>query len=208
MGNIHSHPHSHPHSDSLHSHTVHLTKRSHSPRSPRLSRKLSCITSAWSSDDSLPSVGSTSSSLDEKFAASIGNILTRPDDRQDIDATKFNAALSAFQDLYPEYRQTWILDSLRLSDYTRLTRTDETYVDYMGGAIFPESLVRIHSDFLSRNIMGNTHSISNRLVTLIVLPHFTLLTIPPLKAPKHLRTLHLRLDKLSSTSSRRPQVTQ
>lgn len=153
------------HSD-FHSHTARLTKSS---RLSRSSRKLSCITSAWSSDDSLPSLGSASSSLDEKFVLAIGDRLTRPDDRQDADVMELNAALTAFQDEYPEYRLTWIVDSLRRSDYARLTRSDETYVDYMGGALFPESLVQIHSDFLSRNIMGNTHSVSNRFVPSVLL---------------------------------------
>jgi molybdenum cofactor sulfurtransferase len=44
----------------------------------------------------------------------------------------------------------------------RLERTGETYVDYMGGALYPESLIRVHTDFLNRSVMGNTHSVSNR----------------------------------------------
>ncbi|KAG6856750.1 hypothetical protein H0H87_001094 [Tephrocybe sp. NHM501043] len=60
-----------------------------------------------------------------------------------------------------EYRSTWILDTLRRTDYARLETTGETYVDYMGGALFPESLIRVHTDFLSRNVMANTHSVSN-----------------------------------------------
>ena len=63
-----------------------------------------------------------------------------------------------------EYRLTWILDTLRRTDYTRLERTGETYVDYMGGALYPESLIRVHTDFLSRSVLGNTHSVSNRHV--------------------------------------------
>ncbi|KAJ6488903.1 pyridoxal phosphate-dependent transferase [Mycena sanguinolenta] len=31
----------------------------------------------------------------------------------------------------------------------------------MGGAIYPESLIRVHREFLSRNVLGNTHSVSN-----------------------------------------------
>jgi hypothetical protein len=62
----------------------------------------------------------------------------------------------------PEYRLTWILDTLRRTDYARLERADETYVDYMGGALYPESLVRVHTNFLNHNILGNTHSVSNR----------------------------------------------
>ncbi|KAG6829818.1 hypothetical protein H0H92_003361 [Tricholoma furcatifolium] len=71
------------------------------------------------------------------------------------------AAYNAFLQEFPEYRSTWILDSLRRTDYARLEHTGETYVDYMGGALFPESLIRVHTEFLSRNVMGNTHSVSN-----------------------------------------------
>ncbi|KAL0575562.1 hypothetical protein V5O48_006406 [Marasmius crinis-equi] len=62
---------------------------------------------------------------------------------------------------YPQYRLTWIVDSLRRSDYRRLSRLGETYVDYMGGSLYPESLIRVHTEFLSENILGNTHSVSN-----------------------------------------------
>ncbi|KAJ7686061.1 hypothetical protein B0H17DRAFT_1160691 [Mycena rosella] len=60
-----------------------------------------------------------------------------------------------------EYRFTWILDTLRRSDYGRLETTGETYVNYMSGAIYPESLIRAHLEFLNRSILGNTHSVSN-----------------------------------------------
>lgn len=72
------------------------------------------------------------------------------------------AAYSAFLQTYPEYHNTWIIDALRKTDFARLDRLGETYVDYMGGAQHPECLVRVHSDFLTQNIMGNTHSASNR----------------------------------------------
>jgi selenocysteine lyase/cysteine desulfurase len=70
-------------------------------------------------------------------------------------------AFEKFIHEYPEYEQTSIIDTLRRTDFARLARGNETYVDYMGGAIYPESLVKTHSDFLSRNILGNTHSVSN-----------------------------------------------
>ncbi|KAL4068743.1 PLP-dependent transferase [Scleroderma yunnanense] len=70
-------------------------------------------------------------------------------------------AYTAFLKEFPEYQSTWILDSLRRTDFTRLDRSSETYVDYMGGAQHPESLVRVHGHFLSENTLGNTHSISN-----------------------------------------------
>ena len=71
-------------------------------------------------------------------------------------------AYAAFLQAYPEYHSTWIIDTLRRTDFIRLDRGGETYVDYMGGAQHPECLVRAHSDFLTQNIMGNTHSVSNR----------------------------------------------
>ncbi|KAG1780102.1 PLP-dependent transferase [Suillus placidus] len=70
-------------------------------------------------------------------------------------------AYSAFLKSFPEYQSTWILDTLRRTDFARLDRTGETYVDYMGGAQHPESLVRVHSAFLTETVMGNTHSVSN-----------------------------------------------
>lgn len=78
--------------------------------------------------------------------------------RQDAEARAYSAFLKSF----PEYQTTWILDTLRTTDFARLERTGETYVDYMGGAQHPESLVRIHSSFLNQSVMGNTHSVSNR----------------------------------------------
>ncbi|KAF9529749.1 pyridoxal phosphate-dependent transferase [Crepidotus variabilis] len=31
----------------------------------------------------------------------------------------------------------------------------------MGGSLYPESLIRVHTDFLNNSILGNTHSVSN-----------------------------------------------
>jgi hypothetical protein len=42
-------------------------------------------------------------------------------------------AYKAFLNAFPEYRLTWILDTLHRSDFARLDHTGETYVDYMGG---------------------------------------------------------------------------
>jgi hypothetical protein len=71
-------------------------------------------------------------------------------------------AYQAFLNVYPEYQLTWILDNLRRTDFARLDRNGETYVDFMGGALYPESLIHVHTDFLSRSILGNTHSVSKR----------------------------------------------
>lgn len=71
-------------------------------------------------------------------------------------------AYKSFLRQHPEYKLTWLLDSLRKSDFRRLEKTGEVYVDYMGGSLYPESLVRMHSTFLQENILGNTHSVNNR----------------------------------------------
>ena len=71
-------------------------------------------------------------------------------------------AYQSFLRQFPEYKLTWLLDSLRKSDFKRLEKSGEVYVDYMGGSLYPESLVRMHSTFLQGNVLGNTHSASNR----------------------------------------------
>jgi molybdenum cofactor sulfurtransferase len=78
-----------------------------------------------------------------------------------LEDDKANAAFKAFIKEYPEYHLTWTLDALRRSDFSRLDRTGETYVDYMGGSLYPDSLVRVHSNFLQRSVLGNTHSVNN-----------------------------------------------
>ncbi|PPQ65249.1 hypothetical protein CVT24_011404 [Panaeolus cyanescens] len=67
--------------------------------------------------------------------------------------------LHAFLQEYPGYQLTSSLDTLRRTNYKRLD--DEVYVDYMGGALYPERLLRAHTDFLAKNVFGNTHSVSN-----------------------------------------------
>jgi hypothetical protein len=89
---------------------------------------------------------------DEKFASA------------DLVEDDLSLANKSFLETYPEYNLTWLLDSLRKSDFTRLDRTGEVYVDYMGGALYPESLVRLHSSFLHKSVLGNTHSANNRFL--------------------------------------------
>ncbi|KZV97539.1 PLP-dependent transferase [Exidia glandulosa HHB12029] len=74
-------------------------------------------------------------------------------------ATDLARARTAFLNVYPGYATTSALDDLRATEYTRL-KGGETYVDYMGGALFPESLVRDHAKLLLEpgNLFGNAHS--------------------------------------------------
>ena len=78
-----------------------------------------------------------------------------------LEDDKANEAFRGFIKEYPEYHLTWTLDALRRSDFTRLDRSGEAYVDYMGGSLYPDSLIRVHTAFLHRNILGNTHSVNN-----------------------------------------------
>lgn len=78
-----------------------------------------------------------------------------------LEDDKANGAFRAFIKEYPEYHLTWTLDALRRSDFARLDRAAETYVDYMGGSLYPDSLVQVHTAFLQRNVLGNTHSVNN-----------------------------------------------
>lgn len=82
---------------------------------------------------------------------------TSPDTLEDAAAT----AHKDFLKMYPQYQLTWMVEALRRSDFGRLDRNGETYVDYMGASLYPESLIRVHTHFLQRNILGNTHSVSN-----------------------------------------------
>src|ERR1700721_4433017 len=72
-----------------------------------------------------------------------------------VDNEESTIAYQAFLKVFPEYQLTWILDTLRRTDFARLDRTGETYVDYMGAALYPESLIRVHAGFLNNNVLGN-----------------------------------------------------
>lgn len=49
---------------------------------------------------------------------------------------------------------------LRKKEYGRLDKEDHVYLDYTGGNIYPESLVKKHCIFLKNGILGNPHSIN------------------------------------------------
>lgn len=50
-------------------------------------------------------------------------------------------------------------------------------MDYMGGAIYPESLVQVHAEFLKGALLGNTHSESNRSVFAHLISSFIFLSL-------------------------------
>lgn len=73
-----------------------------------------------------------------------------------------NHAYASFLLVYPEYKLTRPIDDLRKREFKRLRDSEEVYMDYVGASLYPESLVRSNSAFLSRTILGNTHSINAR----------------------------------------------
>lgn len=65
---------------------------------------------------------------------------------------------SAFLQKYPGYESTSSLDQLRASDYSRLDRAGQVYLDYTGGGLYADSQVRKHQEILLSGVFGNPHS--------------------------------------------------
>jgi molybdenum cofactor sulfurtransferase len=69
-------------------------------------------------------------------------------------------AYDAFLTAYPEYARTSSLDALRASDFQRLDEQQHVYLDYTGGSLYADSLVRAHTELLAGHVFGNPHSTS------------------------------------------------
>jgi selenocysteine lyase/cysteine desulfurase len=69
-----------------------------------------------------------------------------------------DAAFQAFRKAFPAYDSTRVLDALRETEYARLDRQGHVYLDYTGGSLYPESLVRDHMALLKDSVFGNPHS--------------------------------------------------
>jgi molybdenum cofactor sulfurtransferase len=50
------------------------------------------------------------------------------------------------------------MQELRKIEFSRLDANGHVYLDYTGAGLYPESLVRIHSDLLIKQVFGNPHS--------------------------------------------------
>ncbi|PVF98824.1 PLP-dependent transferase [Serendipita vermifera] len=73
-------------------------------------------------------------------------------------APRYSSAEKAFLKQYPTYASTSSLDKLRSSEFKRLKSSNIVYADYMGGCLYPESLVKRHVARLTEGVLGNTHS--------------------------------------------------
>jgi selenocysteine lyase/cysteine desulfurase len=69
-----------------------------------------------------------------------------------------DAAEAAFRQAYPAYAATGKLDELRATEFARLDRLGQVYLDYTGGGLYAESQLRDHLALLSEGIFGNPHS--------------------------------------------------
>ncbi|MGD0121304.1 MAG: aminotransferase class V-fold PLP-dependent enzyme [Candidatus Limnocylindrales bacterium] len=68
------------------------------------------------------------------------------------------AALTAFSTAHPEFEGTRALDDLRATEYARLDRAGQVYLDYTAGGVYADSPVRAHADLLMSGVFGNPHS--------------------------------------------------
>ena len=61
-------------------------------------------------------------------------------------------------------------DKLRNEEFARLDKTGQVYLDFTGGNLYPDSLLKKHFNQLENNILGNPHSTnpSSQLATVLV----------------------------------------
>jgi selenocysteine lyase/cysteine desulfurase len=72
--------------------------------------------------------------------------------------SQMDAAQADFLARYPEYIQTAALDQLRASEYGRLDRQNQVYLDYTGGSLSAETQFEQHLTMLRGGVFGNPHS--------------------------------------------------
>ncbi len=71
---------------------------------------------------------------------------------------RMNEAFADFRRRYPAFDSTRHLDDLRASDYARIDRQNQVYLDYTGGGLYAESQLQKHMALLTENVYGNPHS--------------------------------------------------
>jgi molybdenum cofactor sulfurtransferase len=77
---------------------------------------------------------------------------------RDFRPWRLEAAFQAFRRAYPAYDATRALDTLRATEYARLDRQGQVYLDYTGGGLYAESQLRDHLALLNDRVFGNPHS--------------------------------------------------
>ena len=69
-----------------------------------------------------------------------------------------DAAFQEFLKANPVFETTRMLDDLRRTDYGRLDRLGQIFLDYTGGGLYADSQIREFSELLDGGIFGNPHS--------------------------------------------------
>jgi len=77
---------------------------------------------------------------------------------ESLNQATFAQAEAKFQQAYPEFQTTRVLDELRATEYARLDRLGHVYLDYTGGGLYADAQVRAHANLLLDNVFGNPHS--------------------------------------------------
>jgi len=67
-------------------------------------------------------------------------------------------SFAEFIQKYPDYEATTSIDDLRATDYSRIDRCGQVYLDYTGGGLYADSQVRQHQALLLEGVFGNPHS--------------------------------------------------
>ena len=73
-------------------------------------------------------------------------------------ANNMEAAFQEFVAANPEFESTRVLDELRATDYGRLDRLGQVFLDYTGGGLYADSQIRKVFELLEDGIFGNPHS--------------------------------------------------
>ena len=69
-----------------------------------------------------------------------------------------SAAEQAFLADHPDFDPVGALAELRRTEYARLDRTDQVYLDYTGGGLHAASQIDAHAELLRTEVLGNPHS--------------------------------------------------
>src|SRR5215471_8080278 len=69
-------------------------------------------------------------------------------------------AEAAFRQANLSFESTSRLDELRATEYSRLDKLGQIYLDYTGGGLYAECQLREHMELLQHNVFGNPHSLN------------------------------------------------
>ncbi len=82
----------------------------------------------------------------------------KSNDSAEKPACESSPYFSEFIKRFPEYGNTKSIDDLRKTEYSRLDRLGQVYLDYTGGGLYSEKQVKDHSTLLLDHVFGNPHS--------------------------------------------------